>query len=97
MPLGVCLGDTLEVCWKEIAGGLGVAGAAVAMALISRLLGAFAGSDPPSRAGRGNDSARGEAIFAVRAAYALDHEGQGRPARPVELGVPLNGGYHQVA
>ena len=28
--------------------GLGVAGAAVAMALVSRLLGAFAGSGPPS-------------------------------------------------
>ena len=69
----------------RIAGGLGVAGAAVAMALVSRLLGAFAGSDSPSRAGRGNDPARGEAILAVRAAYALDHEGQGRP---VELGVP---------
>ena len=61
----------------RIAGGLGVAGAAVVMALVSRLLGAFAGSDPPSRAGRGNDPARGEAIFAVRAAYALDHKGQG--------------------
>ncbi len=70
----------------RIAGGLGVAGAAVAMALVSRLLGAFAGSDPPSRAGRGNDPARGETVLAVRAAYALDHEGQGRP---VELGVPL--------
>ena len=64
----------------RIAGGLGVAGAAVAMALVSRLLGAFAGSGPPSRAGRGNDPARGETILAVRAAYALDHEGQGRPA-----------------
>ena len=70
----------------RIAGGLGVAGAAVAMALVSRLLGAFAGSDPPSRAGRGNDPARGETVLAVRAAYALDREGQGRP---VELGVPL--------
>ena len=36
----------------RIAGGLGVAGAAVAMVLVSRLLGAFAGSDPPC-AGRG--------------------------------------------
>ncbi len=35
----------------RIAGGLSVAGAAVAMVLVSRLLGAFAGSDPPSRAG----------------------------------------------
>ncbi len=73
------LGDTLEEAGR-IAGGLGVAGAAVAMALVSRLLGAFAGSDPPSRAGRGNDPARGETVLAVRAAYALDHEGQGRPA-----------------
>ena len=64
----------------RIAGGLGVAGAAVAMVLVSRLLGAFAGSDPPSRAGRGNDPARGETVLAVRAAYALDHEGQGWPA-----------------
>ena len=30
------------------------------------------------RAGRGNDPARGETLLAVRAAYALDHEGQGR-------------------
>ncbi len=64
----------------RIAGGIGVAGAAVAMALVSRLLGAFAGSGPPSRTGRGNDPARGETVLAVRAAYALDHEGQGRPA-----------------
>ena len=78
------LGDTLEEL-EGLPEGLGVAGAAVAMALVSRLLGAFAGSDPPSRAGRGNDPARGETVLAVRAAYALDHEGQGRP---VELGVP---------
>ena len=64
----------------RIAGGLGVAGAAVAMVLVSRLLGAFAGSGPPSRAGGGDDPARGEVVLAVRAAYALDHEGQGRPA-----------------
>ena len=64
----------------RIAGGLGDAGAAVAMALVSRLLGAFAGSDPPSRAGGGDDPARGEVVLAVRAAYALDHEGQGRQA-----------------
>ena len=64
----------------RIAGGFGVAGAAVAMVLVSHLLGAFAGSDPPSRTGRGNDPARGETLLAVRAAYALDHEGQGRQA-----------------
>ena len=64
----------------RMAGGIGVAGAAVAMVLVSRLLGAFAGSDPASRAGRGHDPARGEVVLAVRAAYALDHEGQGRPA-----------------
>ncbi len=86
------LSDTLEVAGR-IAGGLGVAGAAVAMVLVSRLLGAFAGSGPPSRAGRGNDPARGEAILAVRAAYALDHEGQGQPAGgaapPLSNGIRL--------
>ena len=50
----------------SITGGLGDAGAAVAMALVSRLLGAFAGSGPPSRAGGGDDPARGEVVLAVR-------------------------------
>ena len=73
------LGVTLEAL-AGLPEGLGVDGTAVAMALVSRLLGAFAGSDPPSRAGGGDDPARGEVVLAVRAAYALDHEGQGRQA-----------------
>ncbi len=73
----------------RIAGRLGVTGAAVAMVLVSRLLGAFAGSDPVASAGEGGDDpARGETVPAVRAPHTRWIM-KGKASKPVELGAPL--------
>ena len=72
----------------RIAGGLGVAGAAVAMALVSRLLGAFAGSDPPSRCWKGKRSRTRRNCSRCSRPHTRWIM-KGKAGKPVELGVPL--------
>ena len=72
----------------RIAGGFGVAGAAVAMVLVSHLLGAFAGSDPPSRVLEGETIPHEEKLFSLFEPHTRWIM-KGKAGKPVELGVPL--------